>query len=79
MITEQETTMVERRKGTQAWENYYGTREKERRRGRRKKEKKNTRDKRLMDSKSGGGRVVLMSDGPAGDWRLPSSPEKEPW
>jgi hypothetical protein len=70
MITEQETTMVERRKGTQAWENDYGTRDNDGRAEKRnagvgegREEKKNTRDKRLMDSKSGGGRVVLMSDG----------------
>ena len=81
MITEQETTMVERRKGTQAWENDYGTRDNDGRAEKRnaavgegREEKKNTRDKRLMDSKSGGGRVVLMSDG-----RLPSPPEKVPW
>ena len=73
--------MVERRKGTQAWENDYGTRDND---GRAEKsnagveegreERKNTRDKRLMDSKSGGVRVVLMSDG-----HLPSPPEKVPW
>ena len=67
MITEQETTMVERRKGTQAWENDYGTRDNDGRAEKRnagvgegREERKNTRDKRLMDSKSGGGRVVLM-------------------
>ena len=81
MITEQETMMVERKKGTQAWENDYRTRDNDGRAEKRnagvgegREEKKNTRDKRLMDSKSGGGRVVLMSDG-----RLPSPPEKVPW
>ena len=81
MITEQETMMVERKKGTQAWENDYGTRDNDGRAEKRnagvgegREERKNTRDKRLMDSKSGGGRVVLMSDG-----RPPSPPEKVPW
>ena len=81
IIPVDESTIVLGRMCTLSCVNYYGTRDNDGRAEKRnagvgegREERKNTRDKRLMDSKSGGGRVVLMSDGP-----LPSLPEKVPW